>query len=63
MRSSGIVSGNHQSFKNNGTPWVPVTIDGRTLTTNYNVLDNINRAEELWLRGGFEWTIRPTRSA
>ncbi len=23
------------------------------------MLDNINRAEELWLRGGFEWMIAP----
>ena len=25
--------------------------------TNYNVLDNHSGAEELWLRGGFEWDI------
>src|SRR4051794_9552654 len=56
--TSGIVSGSHTSFNNGGAPF-PVTIDRRTLTTNYNVLDNINRAEELWLRGGFEWMIAP----
>jgi iron complex outermembrane recepter protein len=56
--TSGIVSGTHQSF-NNSPDTFPVTIDRRTLTTNYNVLNNINRAEELWLRGGFEWTIAP----
>jgi iron complex outermembrane receptor protein len=56
--TSGIVSGSHKSFNNGGAPF-PVTIDSRTLTTNYNVLDNINRAEELWLRGGFEWMIAP----
>jgi iron complex outermembrane receptor protein len=56
--TSGIVSGSHKSFNNGGDPF-PVTIDRRTLTTNYNVLDNINRAEELWLRGGFEWMIAP----
>jgi len=56
--TSGIVSGSHISFNNGGDPF-PVTIDRRTLTTNYNVLDNINRAEELWLRGGFEWMIAP----
>src|SRR5262245_5466935 len=55
---SGIVSGSHTSF-NLGVPLGPVTIDRRTLTTNYNVLDNINRAEELWLRGGYEWMIAP----
>jgi iron complex outermembrane recepter protein len=34
----------------------PVTIDSRTLTTNYNVTDNATGAQQLWLRGGFEWT-------
>src|SRR5580704_12906650 len=34
----------------------PVTIDGRTLTNNYNVADNATGAQELWLRSGFEWT-------
>ena len=33
-----------------------MTIDGRTLTTNYNVADNSIGAQELWLRSGFEWT-------
>src|SRR5262249_5350646 len=33
----------------------PLTIDSRTLTTNYNVADNATGAHELWLRGGFEW--------
>jgi iron complex outermembrane recepter protein len=33
----------------------PVTVDSRTLTTNYNVADNSIGAHELWLRGGFEW--------
>jgi iron complex outermembrane recepter protein len=27
----------------------------RTLTSNYNVLDNSTGAEELWFRSGFEW--------
>jgi iron complex outermembrane receptor protein len=34
----------------------PVTIDSRTLTTNYNVADNGTGSRELWLRTGFEWT-------
>ena len=38
-------------------PLNPVTIDARTLRTNYNVLDNHSGAEELWLRGGFDWDI------
>ena len=37
-------------------PLGPLTIDRRTLTTNYNVLDNATGARETWLRGGFEWT-------
>src|SRR5205085_2745960 len=39
-----------------GTNLGPVTIDGRTYNTNYNVLDSHVTANELWLRGGFEWT-------
>ena len=34
-----------------------VTIDSRTLRTNYNVLDNRSEANEYWLRGGFEWNL------
>ena len=51
----GVVSGTAVStfFGNN---LGPVTIDGRTLTNNYNVADNATGAQELWLRSGFEWT-------
>jgi iron complex outermembrane recepter protein len=35
----------------------PVTVDARTLSTNYNVLDNKNGAHELWLRSGAQWDI------
>ena len=35
----------------------PVTVDSRTLTTNYNVADNSIGAHELWLRSGFEWAV------
>lgn len=35
----------------------PVTIDSRTIRTNYNVADNSTGAHELWLRGGFEWNV------
>jgi iron complex outermembrane receptor protein len=52
--TSGIVSGSYVSNFND-TNLGPVTIDSRTLRTNYNVLDNRNDAEEYWLRGGFEW--------
>jgi len=42
---SGIVSGSHNSFNVAGNPSLgPVTIDRRTLTTNYNVLDNRDSA-------------------
>ena len=54
--TTGIVSGNYIS-NYNGTNLGAVTIDRRTLTTNYNVLDNHNQAKELWLRGGFELNI------
>jgi iron complex outermembrane receptor protein len=48
--TSGVVSGNTSSLG-------PVTIDSRTLRTNYNVLDNNSGANELWLRGGADWLI------
>ncbi len=50
----GIVSGSYVS-NYNGSNLGPVTIDGRTLRTNYNVLDNRNQARETWLRAGGEW--------
>jgi iron complex outermembrane receptor protein len=51
---SGVVSGTAVStFSGNNLG--PMTIDRRTLTTNYNVADNATGAQELWLRSGFEW--------
>jgi iron complex outermembrane recepter protein len=41
----------------NGTNLGPVTIDNRTLRTTYNVLDNSSGANQLWVRGGFDWMI------
>ncbi len=52
---NGVVSGTAVSTFS-GDNLGPVTIDGRTLTTNYNVADNATGAQELWLRSGFEWT-------
>jgi iron complex outermembrane receptor protein len=52
---NGVVSGNMVNTFS-GTTIGPVTIDSRTLTTNYNVADNSTGANELWLRSGFEWT-------
>jgi iron complex outermembrane recepter protein len=52
---SGVVSGTAVSIFS-GDNLGPVTIDGRTLTTNYNVADNATGAQELWLRSGFEYT-------
>jgi iron complex outermembrane recepter protein len=52
---SGVVSGTAVS-EFDGSIIGPVTIDSRTLTTNYNVTDNATGAQELWLRTGFEWT-------
>ena len=54
--TTGIVSGSYVS-NYNGTNLGPVTIDNRTFKTNYNVLDNHVKADELWLRGGFEWNV------
>jgi len=52
---NGVVSGSAiNTF--DGSVIGPVTIDSRTLTTNYNVADNATGAQELWLRSGFEWT-------
>lgn len=53
--TSGIVSGNYS----NRTDLGAVTIDDRTFNTNYNVLDNRNVAQEVWLRGGFELKLAP----
>ncbi len=52
---SGVVSGTAVSTFN-GSILGPVTIDARTLKTNYNVADNATGAMELWLRSGVEWT-------
>jgi iron complex outermembrane receptor protein len=56
--TSGIVSGITTS-NFNGQFLGPVTIDDRTFNTNYNVVDNDNRAKEVWVRGGFELKLAP----
>lgn len=56
--TSGVVSGSEFSHYN-GSYLGPVTIDSRTLTTNYNVLDNFTGATQYWVRGGFEWELTP----
>lgn len=54
--TKGVVSGTAiNTF--DGTVLGPLTVDSRTLTTNYNVSDNSVGAHELWLRGGFEWAL------
>ena len=40
-----------------GSVIAPVTVDSRTLTTNYNVADNSIGSHGLWLRGGFELAL------
>lgn len=57
--TNGIVSGQWTNYYLNGHTGTlnPVTIDARTLTTTYNVLDNHSGASELWLRSGFQWDI------
>jgi iron complex outermembrane receptor protein len=56
--TSGVVSGSECSHFN-GTCLGPVTIDGRTLTTNYNVLDNHSGATQFWGRTGFDLELTP----
>jgi iron complex outermembrane receptor protein len=52
---NGVVSGSAVNTFT-GATIAPVTIDSRTLTTNYNVADNATSAHDLWLRSGFEWS-------
>jgi iron complex outermembrane receptor protein len=56
--TTGIVSGTYVSSFNPSNLG-PITIDDRTFNTNYNVLDNRNVAQEVWLRGGFELKVAP----
>jgi iron complex outermembrane recepter protein len=60
---NGVVSGSETTHLLSPTviPSVlsPVTIDSRTLTTNYNSLDNFDGATQYWGRGGFEWQATP----
>ncbi|MET4066576.1 iron complex outermembrane receptor protein [Bradyrhizobium sp. S3.2.6] len=56
--TAGIVSGSYVSSFNPSNLG-PITIDDRTFNTNYNVLDNRNVAQEVWLRGGFELKLAP----
>jgi iron complex outermembrane recepter protein len=62
--TTGIVSGKWSQYYPGPSDFAghtgqlhPVTIDARTLSTNYNVLDNRNGAHELWLRSGVQWDI------
>ena len=55
--AGGIVSGSYVS-NYNSTNLGNITIDSRSLSTNYNVLDNYAKAEENMTRAGFEWTLR-----
>jgi iron complex outermembrane receptor protein len=54
--TSGIVSGTKVSAYNL-TNLGAVTIDGRTLSTNYNVVDGHKTIKEAWVRSGFEWDL------
>ncbi len=54
--AGGIVSGTSVASIS-GNNLGAVTIDARTLSTNYNVVDNRNQASQYWLRGGFEWAV------
>ncbi|WP_128970578.1 TonB-dependent receptor [Bradyrhizobium tropiciagri] len=52
----GVVAGTATNTFD-GSTIGPVTVDSRTLKTNYNVADDSTGAHELWLRGGFEWNV------
>jgi iron complex outermembrane recepter protein len=52
----GVVAGSAISTFD-GSVISPVTVDSRTLKTNYNVADNSIGSHGLWLRGGFEWAL------
>src|SRR5262249_47321179 len=54
----GVVSGTYQPVSGS-TVFGPVTIDSRTLTTNYNTLDNHDGARQYWSRTGFDLEITP----
>ncbi|MGY3451548.1 TonB-dependent receptor [Bradyrhizobium sp. USDA 4353] len=54
--TSGIVSGVKVSDYN-GSNLGAVTIDGRTLSTNYNVVDGHKTIKESWVRSGFAWDL------
>ncbi|WP_312511597.1 TonB-dependent receptor [Massilia sp.] len=41
----------------NGSDLGAVTIDRRTLKTNYNVLDDSKTIDETWLRAGLDWQL------
>lgn len=56
--TSGIVGALDPYYPNGHTGTLnPVTIDARTLTSTYNVLDNHSGAQENWLRGGVELAL------
>lgn len=53
---AGIVSGSKISAYNSSN-LDSVTIDRRTLSTNYNVVDGHKTIKESWVRSGFEWDL------
>jgi len=54
----GVVSGSRNPLSG-GSFIGPVTVDSRTLTTNYNSLDNHDDARQYWGRTGFDLEITP----
>jgi iron complex outermembrane receptor protein len=54
----GIVSGSYSAASGSSVVG-PVTIDSRTLTTNYDTLDNHDGARQYWARSGFDLEITP----
>ncbi len=54
----GVVGGSFSQAAGSGVLG-PITIDSRTLTTNYNTLDNHDGARQYWARAGFDLEITP----
>ncbi len=53
----GVVAGSAINTFDGVSVISPVTVDSRTVNTNYNIADNSVGSKELWLRGGFEWNV------
>src|ERR1700722_7965671 len=56
--TSGIISGTYSGASHSSVVGA-VPVDSRTLTTNYDTLDNHDSARQYWARSGFDLEITP----